>query len=88
MSEETFRLSDEHLDAAKKIAGENRKRRNCKQCYDRGYEGVGQDNTIVLCHKCVDQEKAMEAWKAYVEPIPELWDYYKDMYSEEESDDS
>ncbi len=90
MSQDEFRLADEHLEAAKGIAGENRKRRSCKLCYGRGWSGVGQDNTIILCHKCVDQEGAMKAWKDYVEPIPELREYYKDMFEEQEpeSEDS
>lgn len=87
MSSTPFRLADEHLEAAKTIALENRRRRSCKVCYDRGWVGLGQDNTIVLCHKCVDQEKALMAWKAYVEPVPELWEQYKDMFQEAEPDE-
>ncbi|MCB1047971.1 MAG: hypothetical protein KDC10_12300 [Calditrichaeota bacterium] len=87
MSTTHFRLADEHLEAAKTIAGSNRRRRSCKLCYDRGWVGIGQDNTIILCHKCVDQEQALTAWKAYVEPIPELWEYYREMFQQEEEEE-
>ncbi len=87
MSEQEFRLADEHLESAKGIAAGNRKRRSCKVCYDRGWVGVGQDNTIILCHKCVDQEAALKAWREYVEPIPELWAYYREMFEEESESD-
>lgn len=82
MAETPFRLADEHLAVAKRIAEENRTRRSCRVCYDRGWEGVSPDNTIVLCHKCVDAEKALAAWKEHVQGVPELWDYYREMYEE------
>ncbi len=84
MSEKSdFRLSDEHLEQAKKIAGRHSRRSSCKLCFGRGWEGVSPvDNTVVLCRKCVDQEGAIKDWREYVEQIPELWAYYKDMYEE------
>jgi len=78
--ETPFRLADEHLAAAKRIAEEHRKRGSCRACYGRGWTGLAQDNTIVLCHKCVDGDKALEAWKEYVREVPELWAYYREMY--------
>ena len=84
MSENSeFRLSDEHLVQAKRIAANHSRRSSCKVCFGRGWEGVSPaDNTVVLCRKCVDQEGAIKEWREYVEKIPELWDYYKDMYEE------
>lgn len=86
MAETPFRLADEHLTVAKRIAEENRNRRSCRVCYDRGWEGTSPDNTIVLCHKCVDAEKALVAWKEYVQTVPELWEYYREMYEEPEAE--
>jgi hypothetical protein len=79
-----FRLSDEQLEKAKSIAGESCKKSSCKVCFGRGWIGVSpEDNTIVLCHKCVDQEVALADWKAYVQADPQLWEHYKDMYEED-----
>jgi len=83
--EQDFRLADEHLDRAKEIAQAHCRRSACRVCFGRGWEGVGLDNTIVLCRKCVDQEAAMKDWKEYVREIPELWAYYREMYEQQES---
>ena len=81
-----YRLPDEHLEAAKKIALENRKKKNCGFCYDRAYTGVNQDNFLILCHKCVDMEKAHEAWKEYVRGIPELKAEFPELFENEEQE--
>ena len=39
MSESIPRLPDEHLAEARKIIGDNRTKKNCKVCYDRGFLG-------------------------------------------------
>jgi hypothetical protein len=80
MSKIEFRLDDKHLEEARKIATKYVGRSNCKVCFGRGWTGTASDNTIILCHKCVDAEKAMADWKEYVQGIPELWEHYKDMY--------
>lgn len=78
-----FRLDDKHLEKAKEIAVHNRKKKTCNTCYDRGYIGTTPDNTILLCHKCVDVPKALEAWKNYIKNIPELKEYYRELFEED-----
>lgn len=87
MTQEEFRLDDKHLEKAKEIASAARKRRSCGVCYDRGWAGVAQDNTIILCHKCVDGDKAFEDWKAYVAEDPELREHYSELFEEPEKDE-
>lgn len=82
MTSESFRLADEHLEHAKAIASARRKRGNCRACHERGWTGVAQDNTIVLCHKCVDAEGAFQDWKDYVGGIPELKEQYAELFEE------
>lgn len=82
MSEETFRLPDEHLETAKQIATAHVRRRGCRACYGRGWMGLAQDNTIVLCHKCVDEEAALQAWKEHVAAVPELRVHYPEFFTE------
>ncbi len=77
-----FRLDDKHLEKAKELATHNRKEKTCNTCYDRGYIGVTPENTLILCHKCVDMEKARIAWKEYVKGIPELHEYYAEFLNE------
>jgi hypothetical protein len=87
VTQEEFRLDDKHLEKAKEIAVGSRKRRSCNLCYDRGWTGVAQDNTIVLCHKCVDGEKAFTEWKDYVAGIPELREHYSELFEEEAAEE-
>jgi hypothetical protein len=82
VTHELFRLADTHLDKAKEIAGRHSRRSSCRACYGRGWTGVAQDNTIVLCHKCVDPEAAFQDWKGYVAGIPELKEHYKELFEE------
>lgn len=79
-----YRLEDKHLAKAKEIAVHNRKRKSCKDCYDRGYIGVTQENTLVICRKCVDIEQAYSDWKEYIREIPELHEYYEELLKSEE----
>ena len=62
-----FKLDEQHLDKAKEFAVHNRKKKSCNNCYDRGYIGTTPENTLVLCPKCVDVDKVMEAWKTVSE---------------------
>ena len=78
-----FKLDDKHLEKAKEIAAHNRKKKTCNTCYDRGYIGITPENTIMLCHKCVDIKKAANAWKEYVKSVPELHEYYAEFLNEE-----
>jgi len=86
VTEESFRLPDEHLDQAKEIAARHRRRRSCRACSDRGWTGVAQDNTIVLCHKCVDTQAAYADWKEHVAGVPELKAYYHELFEEKRED--
>ena len=77
-----FKLADNHLAKAKEIAVNNRKKKSCSKCYDRGYIGIDQNNLLALCNKCVDVEKATQDWKEYVADIPELREYFKEYFEE------
>jgi hypothetical protein len=77
-----YHLDDIHLEKAKQIALANRKKKSCNNCYERGYTGTTQENTLVLCTKCVDEEKAMTEWKEYVETVPELKEHFHELFEE------
>ncbi|HNX01462.1 MAG TPA: hypothetical protein PLE74_03335 [Candidatus Cloacimonadota bacterium] len=77
-----FHLDDIHLEKAKELVLANRKKKSCNTCYDRGYTGITQENTLLICPKCVDEEKAMTAWKEYVETIPELKEHFHELFEE------
>ncbi|MFA5466188.1 MAG: hypothetical protein WC218_09425 [Candidatus Cloacimonadales bacterium] len=79
-------LAENHLEKAKEIALNNRKKRTCKKCYDRGYIGLTPENTLVICEKCVNVDAAMEEWKEYVKQDPQLMDDFKDLFEEEEEE--
>ena len=81
-----YKLEDKHLEVAKEIAARNRKKKRCDKCYDRGYIGVSEDNFLVLCHRCVDMDKAMEDWKKYVADIPELKEHFSDLFEDEQEE--
>ena len=82
------RLPDEYLDRAKEIVIKHRKKKNCKYCYDRGYEGVNQDNMLVPCGRCVDTDAVLGEWKELVADTPELTALYGDYYESEEEESS
>ena len=88
MSESIPRLPDEHLVEARKIIGENRTKKNCKICYDRGFLGTNQDNMLVPCNKCVGSDAVMAAWRIYVRENEELSALYGDYFEEEEGEES
>jgi hypothetical protein len=75
-------LAEEHLDKAKEIVLNHRKKKSCKKCYDRGYVGVSQENTLVVCEKCVDIEAAMNEWKEYVKTDEQLMEDFKEIFEE------
>ena len=85
--EEMPRLPDEHLVRAKELVLENRTKSNCKTCYDRGYRGVNQNNMLVYCYKCVDNDALMQAWRAYVRETPALKEIYGDYFEEDEAEE-
>ncbi len=77
-----YHLEEVHLEKAKQIALANRTKKSCHLCYDRAYTGVSQENTLILCPKCVDEPKAMAEWKEYVEAIPELKEHFHELFEE------
>ena len=77
-----FTVEEKHLDVAKKIAGDHRKKKRCDECYDRGWIGVSEQNLLVLCHRCVDLDAAMEDWKQYVSEHEELKEHFSDLFEE------
>ncbi len=46
-----FVMAEKHLEKAKVMVLEHKVKKNCKKCYDRGYIGVTDENTLVHCHK-------------------------------------
>ena len=84
--DEVPRLPDEHLAAAKEMVQRHRQRRNCKACYDRGYQGINELNMLVTCPKCVDGEGLMAEWRTYVRERPALKEMYGDYFEEDEED--
>ena len=87
MSEKIPRLPDEHLGKAREIIADNRSKKNCKTCYDRGYLGTNQDNMLVPCNKCVDSDAVMAAWRTYVRETEELSELYGEYFEEEEGEE-
>ncbi len=77
-----FKLDEKHLDAAKQIAKEHRRRKSCDACYDRGWIGVSEQNLLVLCTRCVEMDAAMDAWKAYVSENEELKEHFSELFEE------
>lgn len=76
-------LEEKHQKVAMEIAFKNRKKKSCNKCYDRGYIGFTPDKFIVPCPKCLDMDKAMDEWKAYVEKDEVLKVELKDLFEEE-----
>jgi len=79
-----FTLEEKHLDVAKKIAEDHRKKKRCDECYDRGWIGVSEQNLLVLCTRCVDMDTAMEEWKKYVSENEELKKHFAELFEEHE----
>lgn len=77
-----FTLDEKHLDEAKKIAANNRKKKRCDECYDRGWIGVSEQNLLVLCTRCVDMDKAMDDWKEYVNGHEDLKEHFSELFEE------
>ena len=77
-----FKLEDHHLEAAKQIAKDNRRKKSCDICYERGWIGVSEQNLLVLCTRCVEMDAAMEAWKAYVSSHDDLKEHFSELFEE------
>ncbi len=82
-----FRLSEEHQKRAIDIIESHKIKKSCNICYDRGFVGYTPEGLVIPCHKCVDNEAIMKDWKEYVAQIPELREYFHEMFEEEEEKD-
>lgn len=81
------KLSDEHLEKAKEMLSGHRTKKNCKSCYDRGYQGINQMNMVIPCHKCVDVDEVTKQWQAYVRDTAELAEAYGDYFESDEEEE-
>jgi hypothetical protein len=77
------RLPDAHLAKARELVAAHRRRQRCRHCLDRGYVGKNQDNMLVPCGRCVDEDAVMDAWRRYVRETPELAQLYGDYFEPE-----
>ena len=84
MEEDVPRLPDEHLEKAKELVSRHRTKKNCKSCYDRGYQGINQLNMLVTCHKCVNSNDVTKEWQMYVCDTPALVEMYGDYFEDDE----
>ena len=85
--EDVPKLPEEHLEKAKEIISRHRTRKNCKRCYDRGYQGFNQLNMVITCYKCVDEDKVTEEWQAYVRDTPAMAETYGDYFEADEQEE-
>jgi hypothetical protein len=81
-----YKLPDEHLVQAKDMVLRYRRKKKCNHCYDRGFLGYSEENLLVICHRCVDQDKVLEEWNAYVRAVPELWAEFREDVEKEEAE--
>jgi len=79
-------LEEKHQKMAIEIIQNNRKKKSCNTCYDRGYIGFTPEKTVVPCDKCIDVEKAMEEWKKYVSQDQKLKEDFKELFEEEKEE--
>jgi hypothetical protein len=82
--EDVPKLSDEHLAKAIELVSKHRTKKNCKSCFDRGYQGISQLNMVIPCHKCVDADAVAKEWQAHVRDTPALAEAYGDYFEAEE----
>jgi hypothetical protein len=82
-----FKLAEEHQNKAIEIIERHKLKKTCNVCYDRGYVGHTLENLVIPCHKCVDNEAIMKEWKEYVAQVPELREFYHEMFEEEHDDE-
>ena len=83
--EDLPKLPDEHLEKAKEMVSRHRTKKNCKSCFDRGYQGINQLNMVITCQKCVDVEKVSKEWQAHVRDT-EFAEAYGDYFEAEEQE--
>ena len=80
------KLPERYLEDARRLTAARIVKKNCKLCFGRGYRGTNQNNMLVTCGKCVDEEALFEDWKAFVRQTPELSELYGDYYEDEETE--
>ena len=86
--EDVAKLPEEHLERAKEIISKHRTKKDCNKCYNRGYQGVNQLNLAITCFKCVDEDKVIEEWQAYVRDTPALVEMYGDYFESDEQEET
>ena len=84
---EGFQLNEEQQAKAKELLLSNRIKKSCNKCFDRGYDGILSDKSLLPCPKCVDEKAALKAWKEYALTVPELAEYYGDYFKEMEKEE-
>ena len=75
-------ISDEHIEAAKKILSNHlwpryRKRVDCTLCKNERNSGINIDGLLQACLRCVDLKKAYLKWLKYCEDFSELSHFLK-----------
>ncbi len=88
MKKEIKRLPDIHLGKAKEMVLRHRKKKKCNKCFDRGYTGITEDNMIIPCNHCVDNDTVFKEWKEYVKGSEELTELYGDSLEDDEGEKS
>ncbi len=83
-----FKLDDQHLEAAKKIAAEHRTKKNCDHCYERGWIGANEQNLLILCTRCVDSDAATQDWKDYILRYEDLKEHFADLFEEKKIEEA
>ena len=81
-----YRLPAPHLAYAKQMVLKHKKKTKCNYCYDRGFIGYSEENLLIICHRCVDQDAVLADWKKYVQSVPELWAEFKEDIEKEEAE--
>lgn len=88
MKKEIQKLPDEHLAEAKKMVLRYRKKKSCNKCYDRGYTGITEDNMIIPCSYCIDNDGVFKEWKEYVNARADLKELYGDSLEDEKPEEA
>lgn len=86
--EDVEKLSEAHLAKAIELVSKHRTKKNCKSCFDRGYQGISQSNMVIPCHKCLDLDAVAKDWQAHVKDTPDLAEAYGDYFEAEEVQES
>ena len=58
------------------------------RCYDRGFTGITEDNMIIPCNHCIDNEGVFKEWKEYVNARADLKELYGDSLEDEKPEEA